>query len=340
MRILVTGGAGFIGANFIYHQLAHYPEDVLLCLDKLTYAGNAATLKRAMDRGVELVRGDIADPETVFPLFESFRPQWVVNFAAESHVDRSIHDPGIFVHTNVQGVQVLLDACRSYGVERFHQISTDEVYGDLPLDRPELSFDEETPLCPSSPYAASKAAADLLVQSYIRTYGLPATLSRASNNYGPYQFPEKLIPLMILRGLAGQPLPIYGTGANVRDWLYVEDHCRAVEAILRRGKVGQIYNIGGGCERANLEVVRAILDRLDRPESLITFMEDRPGHDLRYSLNIEKAARELDWRPAVPFEEGLRHTVEWYLAHPDWWQNIQSGAYQEKNSQIPPFRSI
>ena len=336
MRILVTGGAGFIGVNFIYYQLAHHPEDTVLCLDKLTYAGNAATLEQAIKIGVELVRGDIADPETVFSLFERFQPQWVVNFAAESHVDRSIDNPGVFIRTNVQGVQVLLDACRAYGVERFHQISTDEVYGDLPLDQPELRFDENAPMRPSSPYAASKAAADLLVQSYVRTYGLSATLSRASNNYGPYQFPEKLIPLMILRGLAGQPLPIYGTGDNVRDWLHVEDHCRGVDAILRRGKAGQVYNIGGGYERANLEVVRAILNRLGQPESRITYVADRPGHDLRYSLNCEKAARELDWRPVVPFEEGLERTVAWYLVHRDWWEDIQSGAYREQNDRIAP----
>lgn len=338
MRILVTGGAGFIGANFIYHQLNCHPEDELLCLDKLTYAGNAATLKEAVDRGVELVRGDIADPETVGALFAHFRPQWVVNFAAESHVDRSIHDPGIFIRTNVQGVQVLLDACRQHGVERFHQISTDEVYGDLPLDRPELCFDEQSPLHPSSPYAASKAAADLLVLSYVRTYGLPATISRASNNYGPYQFPEKLIPLMILRGLAHQTLPIYGTGANVRDWLYVEDHCRGVEAVLRRGRPGQIYNIGGGCERTNLEVLRAILNRLDRPDSLLTYVADRPGHDLRYSLSSEKAARELGWRPEADFDRGLERTVAWYLDHRPWWEDIQSGAYQRNHEHIPPVR--
>lgn len=338
-KLLVTGGAGFIGANFIYYELAHHPADQILCLDSLTYAGNITTLKEAMKApGMRFVRADITDRETVFRLFDSYRPDVVVNFAAESHVDRSIRDPGVFLQTNIMGTQILMDACLHYGTQRFHQVSTDEVYGDLPLDRPDLLFVESTPLRASSPYSASKAAADLLVGAYVRTFQLPATISRCSNNYGPYQFPEKLIPLMIARAMAHQPLPVYGKGENIRDWLYVEDHCAAVDSIIRRGKAGEIYNIGGHNERSNLDVVKTILRELGEPESLITFVADRPGHDLRYAIDPEKIRRELGWQPATSFQDGIRATVQWYRDHQDWWQEILSGRYAEENQRIGTIR--
>ena len=338
-KLLVTGGAGFIGANFIYYELAHHPADQILCLDSLTYAGNITTLKGAMKApGMRFVRADITDRETVFRLFDSYRPDVVVNFAAESHVDRSIRDPGVFLQTNIMGTQILMDACLHYGAQRFHQVSTDEVYGDLPLDRPDLLFVESTPLRASSPYSASKAAADLLVGAYVRTFQLPATISRCSNNYGPYQFPEKLIPLMIARAMAHQPLPVYGKGENIRDWLYVEDHCAAVDSIIRRGKAGEIYNIGGHNERSNLDVVKTILRELGEPESLITFVADRPGHDLRYAIDPEKIRRELGWQPATSFQDGIRATVQWYRDHQDWWQEILSGRYAEENQRIGTIR--
>lgn len=338
-KLLVTGGAGFIGANFIYYELAHHPADQILCLDSLTYAGNITTLKEAMKApGMRFVRADITDRETVFRLFDSYRPDVVVNFAAESHVDRSIRDPGVFLQTNIMGTQILMDACLHYGTQRFHQVSTDEVYGDLPLDRSDLLFVESTPLRASSPYSASKAAADLLVGAYVRTFQLPATISRCSNNYGPYQFPEKLIPLMIARAMAHQPLPVYGKGENIRDWLYVEDHCAAVDSIIRRGKAGEIYNIGGHNERSNLDVVKTILRELGEPESLITFVADRPGHDLRYAIDPEKIRRELGWQPATSFQDGIRATVQWYRNHQDWWQEILSGRYAEENQRIGTIR--
>ena len=338
-KLLVTGGAGFIGANFIYYELAHHPADQILCLDSLTYAGNITTLKEAMKApGMRFVRADITDRETVFRLFDSYRPDVVVNFAAESHVDRSIRDPGVFLQTNIMGTQILMDACLHYGAQRFHQVSTDEVYGDLPLDRPDLLFVESTPLRASSPYSASKAAADLLVGAYVRTFQLPATISRCSNNYGPYQFPEKLIPLMIARAMAHQPLPVYGKGENIRDWLYVEDHCAAVDSIIRRGKAGEIYNIGGHNEHSNLDVVKTILRELGEPESLITFVADRPGHDLRYAIDPEKIRRELSWQPATSFQDGIRATVQWYRNHQDWWQEILSGRYAEENQRIGTIR--
>ena len=338
-KLLVTGGAGFIGANFIYYELAHHPADQILCLDSLTYAGNITTLKEAMKApGMRFVRADITDRETVFRLFDSYRPDVVVNFAAESHVDRSIRDPGVFLQTNIMGTQILMDACLHYGTQRFHQVSTDEVYGDLPLDRPDLLFVESTPLRASSPYSASKAAADLLVGAYVRTFQLPATISRCSNNYGPYQFPEKLIPLMIARAMAHQPLPVYGKGENIRDWLYVEDHCAAVDSIIRRGKAGEIYNIGDHNERSNLDVVKTILRELGEPESLITFVADRPGHDLRYAIDPEKIRRELGWQPATSFQDGIRATVQWYRNHQDWWQEILSGRYAEENQRIGTIR--
>lgn len=338
-KLLVTGGAGFIGANFIYYELAHHPADQILCLDSLTYAGNITTLKEAMKApGMRFVRADITDRETVFRLFDSYRPDVVVNFAAESHVDRSIRDPGVFLQTNIMGTQILMDACLHYGAQRFHQVSTDEVYGDLPLDRPDLLFVESTPLRASSPYSASKAAADLLVGAYVRTFQLPATISRCSNNYGPYQFPEKLIPLMIARAMAHQPLPVYGKGENIRDWLYVEDHCAAVDSIIRRGKAGETYNIGGHNERSNLDVVKTILRELGETESLITFVADRPGHDLRYAIDPEKIRRELGWQPATSFQDGIRATVQWYRNHQDWWQEILSGRYAEENRRIGTIR--
>jgi dTDP-glucose 4,6-dehydratase len=325
MHFLVTGGAGFIGANFIFYMMENHPEDQITCLDALTYAGNLKTLDPLMDDPrFTFVRGDIADREQVFDLFGKNPFDVVVNFAAETHVDRSIADPGIFLRTNIIGTQTLMDACREFDVSRFHQVGTDEVYGDLPLDRPDLYFTEKTPLKTSSPYSASKASADLLVLAYHRTYGLPATISRCSNNYGPYQFPEKLIPLMISRALAGEPLPVYGTGENVRDWLYVEDHCRAIDIILRQGKTGEVYNVGGHNEKTNLEVVKTILRQLDKPESLIHFVEDRKGHDLRYAIDPEKIKNELGWYPETSFEVGIRKTISWYLSNQQWWKELIS----------------
>ncbi len=329
MTIIVTGGAGFIGSNFIYYMLATHPEDRIVCLDKLTYAGNLSTLAEAMgNSNFRFVKADICDREAVDRLFQEEHPDIVVNFAAESHVDRSIEDPGAFLQTNVFGTAVLMDACREYGIQRFPQVSTDEVYGDLPLDRPDLFFTEETPLHTSSPYSASKAAADLLVLAYHRTYGLPVTISRCSNNYGPYHFPEKLIPLMIVNALHDKPLPVYGQGINVRDWLYVEDHCRAIDLILRNGTEGEIYNVGGHNEMQNLEIVKLICKELDKPESLITFVTDRKGHDLRYAIDPTKIHEELGWLPETKFEDGIGKTVQWYLDHQDWWEEIISGEYQ------------
>ena len=329
MNIIVTGGAGFIGANFVYYELEKHPEDRIICLDKLTYAGNLETLEEAMKNpNFRFVKGDIADKEFVEKLFEEEKPDIVVNFAAESHVDRSIEDPGIFLRTNILGTQVLMDACRKYGIKRYHQVSTDEVYGDLPLDRPNLFFTEETPIHTSSPYSSSKAGADLLVLAYHRTYGLPVTITRCSNNYGPYHFPEKLIPLMISRALADESLPVYGKGENVRDWLYVKDHCAAVDLVMREGKVGEVYNIGGHNEKSNLEVVKIILEKLGKPESLITYVTDRPGHDMRYAIDPTKIHDELGWLPETKFEDGIEQTIEWYLSNKEWWENILSGEYQ------------
>ena len=329
MKIIVTGGAGFIGSNFIYYALAHHPSDEILCYDALTYAGNLETLQEAeKNPRFRFLRGDIADRAAVFALFEREKPDVIVNFAAESHVDRSIEQPDVFLRTNFMGTGVLLDACRKYGIERYHQISTDEVYGDLPFDRPDLFFTEETNLHASSPYSASKASADLLVMAYHRTYGLPVTISRCSNNYGPYHFPEKLIPLTILRALAGQKVPVYGTGENVRDWLYVEDHCAAVDLILRRGKAGEIFNVGGHNERRNIDVVRMILAALEQPESLIDYVPDRKGHDRRYAIDPSKIRSALGWAPQTSFASGIEKTIRWYLAHAPWWQHVQSGEYR------------
>ena len=329
MTILVTGGAGFIGSNFIFHQLAAHSEDRIVCLDKLTYAGNLSTLKDVMDKPrFRFIKLDICDREGVMSLFEEEKPEVVVNFAAESHVDRSIESPEIFLQTNILGTQVLMDACRKFGVERFHQVSTDEVYGDLPLDRPDLFFTEQTPIHTSSPYSASKASADLLVMAYHRTYGLPVTISRCSNNYGPYQFPEKLIPLMIANCLNDKPLPVYGQGLNVRDWLYVEDHCRAIDLVIRKGRVGEVYNIGGHNEMKNIDIVKLICKALDKPESLITYVTDRKGHDMRYAIDPEKIHQELGWLPETKFADGIQKTIRWYLENRPWWEEILSGEYQ------------
>ena len=322
MKIIVTGGAGFIGGNFVHYMVNKYPEDMIINLDLLTYAGNLETLKPVENaKNYKFVRGDIADREFIFKLFEEEKPDMVVNFAAESHVDRSITDPEIFVKTNVMGTTTLLDACRTYGIKRYHQVSTDEVYGDLPLDRPDLFFTEQTPLHTSSPYSSAKASADLFVLAYHRTYGLPVSISRCSNNYGPYHFPEKLIPLIISRALNNEELPVYGKGENVRDWLYVTDHCKAIDLIIRNGRVGEVYNIGGHNERTNLEVVKT------KPESLIKFVTDRPGHDRRYAIDPTKMETELGWKPEYTFDTGIVKTVEWYLDNKDWWEHIISGEY-------------
>lgn len=329
MKIVVTGGAGFIGGNFVYHMLKKYPEYEIICLDKLTYAGNMETLEKAMSNPkFKFVKADIADRDAVYGLFETEKPDVIVNFAAESHVDRSISDPGIFLQTNIMGTGVLLDACRKYGIKRYHQVSTDEVYGDLPLDRPDLFFTEETPLHTSSPYSASKASADLLVLAYYRTFKVPVTISRCSNNYGPYHFPEKLIPLMIANALNDKPLPVYGKGENVRDWLYVEDHCSAIDLIIHNGRVGEVYNIGGHNERTNLEVVKTIIRELGKSESLIHYVTDRPGHDRRYAIDPTKIHDELGWEPTTRFDDGIKQTVAWYLANRPWWEHIINGEYQ------------
>ena len=357
MNIIVTGGAGFIGSNFVFHMLKKYPDYRIICLDKLTYAGNLSTLAPVMDNpNFRFVKADICDREAVNKLFEEEHPDIVVNFAAESHVDRSIEDPGIFLQTNIIGTSVLMDACRKYGIQRYHQVSTDEVYGDLPLDRPDLFFTEETPIHTSSPYSSSKAAADLLVLAYHRTYGLPVTISRCSNNYGPYHFPEKLIPLMIANALADKPLPVYGEGLNVRDWLYVEDHCKAIDLVVREGVEGEVYNVGGHNEKTNLEIVKltiATIHRLmtEKPEyrevlkkkvkdedgqidiswineDLITFVKDRLGHDQRYAIDPAKITAALGWYPETKFEDGIVKTIEWYLNNQDWVEEVTSGDYQ------------
>ena len=329
MTVIVTGGAGFIGGNFIHYYLKEHPEDRVVCIDKLTYAGNLSTLAPVMDnKNFRFVKLDICDRAGVFALFEEEKPDCVINFAAESHVDRSIEDPGIFLQTNIIGTSVLMDACRAFGNVRFHQVSTDEVYGDLPLDRPDLFFTEETPIHTSSPYSSSKAGADLLVLAYLRTYGLPVTISRCSNNYGPYHFPEKLIPLMIANALADKPLPVYGNGQNVRDWLYVEDHCKAIDLIIRKGRIGEVYNVGGHNEMANIDIVKLICRELGKPESLITYVTDRKGHDMRYAIDSTKIHNELGWLPETKFRDGIKKTIQWYLDNKPWWEEIISGEYQ------------
>ncbi|MEM4522582.1 MAG: dTDP-glucose 4,6-dehydratase [Nitrososphaeria archaeon] len=335
MKILVTGGCGFIGSNFIRYLLKEHPDWRVVNLDKLTYAGNLKNLEGIEeDSRYRFIRGDIADRALVERLFSEERFDAVVNFAAESHVDRSLLDPSPFIETNVKGVQVLLEAARKYPVWRFVQISTDEVYGSL---GPEGKFTEESPLLPNSPYAASKAAADLLCRSYYKAYGIPVIITRSSNNYGPYQFPEKLIPFMIWNALKGNPLPVYGQGENVRDWLYVEDNCRAIDLVLRKGRVGEVYNIGGGFERRNIDVVRKIClllsEELKKPSEeflgLIAFIKDPRGkaHDFRYALDCKKIRTEVGWEPSVDFEEGLKRTVRWYLEHKDWIESVITGEY-------------
>ncbi len=329
MKILVTGGAGFIGGNFVHYMVNTYPDDEIVNLDLLTYAGNLETLKPVENKpNYRFYRGDIADREFIYDLFEKEKFDVVINFAAESHVDRSITNPEIFVQTNVLGTTTLLDACNRYGIKRYHQVSTDEVYGDLPLDRPDLFFTEDTPLHTSSPYSSSKASADLFVMAYHRTFGLPVTISRCSNNYGPYQFPEKLIPLMISRALDDQKLPVYGEGLNVRDWLHVYDHCTAIDLIVRKGRVGEVYNVGGHNDRTNMQVVETTLKALDKPVSLIEHVEDRKGHDRRYAIDPKKLETELGWKPVYTFDTGIPQTIQWYLDNKEWWQNILSGEYQ------------
>ena len=357
MTIIVTGGAGFIGSNFVFHMLEKYPDYRIVCVDKLTYAGNLSTLAPVMDNpNFRFCKIDICDREAIYQLFEEEHPDMVVNFAAESHVDRSIENPEVFLDTNIKGTAVMMDACRKYGIQRYHQVSTDEVYGDLPLDRPDLFFTEETPIHTSSPYSSSKAGADLLVLAYHRTYGLPVTISRCSNNYGPYHFPEKLIPLIIKNILEGKRLPVYGNGTNVRDWLYVEDHCKAIDMIINKGKDGEIYNVGGHNEKQNIEIVKLTIATIHRimteqPEyrnvlkkkemtadgqisidwindSLITFVKDRLGHDQRYAIDPTKITRELGWTPETKFEDGIVKTIKWYLDHQAWVKNVTSGEYQ------------
>lgn len=326
MKVLVTGGAGFIGSNFIFYMLKTYPSYRIICVDKLTYAGNLSTLTSVMTNpNFRFVKADICDRKAINQLFEEEKPDKIVNFAAESHVDRSINNPGIFLETNILGTDVLMDACLKYGIKRYHQVSTDEVYGDLPLDRPDLLFTETTPLHPSSPYSSSKAAADLLVLSYFRTYGLPVTISRCSNNYGPYQYPEKLIPLMIVNALNNQQLPVYGNGQNVRDWLYVEDHCRAIDLVIHKGREGEVYNIGGHNEMANINIVKLICKELGKSEDLITYVADRKGHDLRYAIDPTKIYTELGWLPETKFANGIKKTIQWYLDNHQWREDIISG---------------
>ena len=342
MTIIVTGGAGFIGSNFIFYMLKKHPEYRIICLDKLTYAGNLSTLQPVMDReNFRFAKMDICDRDGVYRLFEEEHPDMVVNFAAESHVDRSIENPEVFLQTNIIGTATLMDACRKYGIQRYHQVSTDEVYGDLPLDRPDLFFTEETPIHTSSPYSSSKAGADLLVLAYHRTYGLPVTISRCSNNYGPYHFPEKLIPLIINNALHGKKLPVYGDGKNVRDWLYVEDHAKAIDMVQEQGRLFETYNVGGHNEKQNIEIINIIIETLQEmlPDSdprkklvskdLITYVEDRKGHDRRYAIAPDKIKAEIGWEPETMFKDGIRLTIKWFFEHEDWMKNVTSGDYQK-----------
>lgn len=327
--VLITGGAGFIGSNFVYHMLKEHPDDKIVCVDCLTYAGNMSTLAEAMkNERFVFYKTNICDRAGIYKIFETEHPDIVVNFAAESHVDRSIETPEIFLQTNILGTQVMMDACRKYGIGRYHQVSTDEVYGDLPLDRHDLFFTENTPIRTSSPYSASKASADLLVQAYHRTFGLPVTISRCSNNYGPYHFPEKLIPLTIANCLNDKPLPVYGEGLNVRDWLYVEDHCRAIDLIIHRGREGEVYNVGGHNEMRNIDIVKLICDYLGKPYSLIKHVSDRKGHDMRYAIDPTKIHDELGWLPETKFADGIKKTIDWYLDNREWWETIVSGEYR------------
>jgi len=334
MKYLVTGGAGFIGSNFMHYMTSTYPNDMFVCIDALTYAGNYNNIKALEDLpNFKFVHGDITDRDLIDKLFSEEKFDYVVNFAAESHVDNSIKNPTVFLTTNILGTQTLMDACRKYGIKRYHQVSTDEVYGDLPLDRPDLTFDENNPIKTSSPYSASKAGADLLVLAYARTFNLPVTISRCSNNYGPYQFPEKLIPVVISKALNNEPIPVYGKGENIRDWIHVHDHNVGVDLIIKKGKNGEVYNLGGHSERTNLEVVKTILKQLDKPESLITFVTDRPGHDLRYAINSKKVENELGWDRTYTFEERIKETVDWYLNNQDWIDDIKTGKYKDSYSK-------
>ena len=330
MKFLITGGAGFIGSNYLHYVVNKYNDDKFVCIDALTYAGNYNNIKELENKeNFKFVHGDITDRNLIYKLFEDEKFDIVINFAAESHVDNSIKNPEIFLKTNILGTSVLLDACRKYGIKRYHQVSTDEVYGDLPLDRPDLKFTEDTPIHTSSPYSSSKAGADLLVMAYHRTYGLPVTISRCSNNYGPYQFPEKLIPLVISKALNNEKIPVYGTGKNVRDWIHVIDHNIGVDLIVREGRDGEVYNLGGHSERSNLDVVKTILKQMGKDESLIEFVSDRKGHDLRYAIDSTKSEKELGWKLTRNFEEGLKDTVDWYLNNQDWIDDIKSGKYKE-----------
>lgn len=330
MKFLVTGGAGFIGSNFLHYMTNKYPEDYFVCLDALTYAGNYENIKELENKNnYKFVKGDIKDIELVDKLFATEKFDYVVHFAAESHVDNSIKNPNLFAETNIIGTMVLLNAAKKYGVKRYHQVSTDEVYGDLPLDRPDLLFTENTSIHTSSPYSASKAGADLQVLAYARTFGLPVTISRCSNNYGAYQFPEKLIPVVISKALNNEPIPVYGKGENVRDWIHVHDHNVGVDMIVRHGRDGEIYNLGGHAERTNLEVVKTILKQLGKPESLITFVTDRPGHDRRYAIDSTKVEKELGWDRTYTFEEGIKETIDWYVNNQKWIEDIKTGKYRE-----------
>ena len=330
MKFLVTGGAGFIGSNYMHYVVNKYPNDEFVCLDALTYAGNYNNIKDLETKpNYKFVNIDIRNEQEINRLFDEENFDIVINFAAESHVDNSIKNPGIFVDTNVQGTRVLLDASRKHNIKRYHQVSTDEVYGDLPLDRKDLLFTENTPIHTSSPYSSSKAAADLFVMAYYRTFNLPVTISRCSNNYGPYQFPEKLIPVVISKALNNESIPVYGKGENVRDWIHVIDHNIGVDLIVRNGRVGEVYNLGGHSERTNLEVVKTILNQMKKSEELITYVTDRPGHDLRYAIDSSKVEKELGWNRTYNFEDGIKETVDWYLNNEDWINNIKSGEYQK-----------
>lgn len=330
MKILVTGGAGFIASNFLHYMTKKYPNYDFVCIDALTYAGNYNNIKMLENsKNFKFIKEDIRNREKIFEIFEKEKFNIVVNFAAESHVDNSIKNPEVFLTTNILGTQVLLDASRKFGIDRYHQVSTDEVYGDLPLDRPDLLFTEETPIHTSSPYSASKASADLLVQAYSRTFNLPITISRCSNNYGPYQFPEKLIPVVISKALNNEPIPVYGKGENVRDWIHVHDHNVGVDMIIHKGKVGEIYNLGGRSEKTNLEVVKVILKQLGKPESLITYVSDRPGHDMRYAIDSTKSEKELGWNRAYDFENGMKETIDWYINNQQWIDDIKTEKYKE-----------
>lgn len=334
-KFLITGGAGFIGSNYLHYVVDKYPEDEFVCLDALTYAGNYNNIKKLEEKlNYKFVKMDIRDKDAILELFKKEKFDYVINFAAESHVDNSIKNPNIFAETNILGTMNLLNAAKymrdveNHPLVRYHQVSTDEVYGDLPLDRPDLKFTEETPIHTSSPYSASKASADLEVLAYARTFKLPITISRCSNNYGPYQFPEKLIPLMVSKALNNESLPVYGTGENVRDWIHVHDHNVGVDMIVRHGKEGEIYNLGGHSERTNIEMVKTILKQLGKPESLITFVQDRAGHDRRYAIDSTKAERELGWNRSYTFDEGIKETINWYVDNQEWIDDIKSGSYR------------